>query len=35
MESMVQMKMEESKNRILVEWDAAEVEERLSKFLFD
>jgi hypothetical protein len=35
MEPMVQMKMEESKDRILVEWDAAEARQRLSSFLFD
>ncbi|KAL1872056.1 hypothetical protein Daus18300_004425 [Diaporthe australafricana] len=35
MEVMVQTKMEELKERILVEWDAAEARQRLSSFLFD
>ncbi|UPK94090.1 hypothetical protein LCI18_005025 [Fusarium solani-melongenae] len=35
METLVQTKMEESKERILVEWDAEEVRQRLSSFLFD
>jgi len=35
MEPMVEMKMEESKDRVLVEWDAAEARQRLSSFLFD
>ncbi|KAL2067835.1 hypothetical protein VTL71DRAFT_15933 [Oculimacula yallundae] len=35
MEPMTQMKMGESKNRVLVEWDAAEARQRLSSFLFD
>ncbi|KAK7438495.1 hypothetical protein CaCOL14_011870 [Colletotrichum acutatum] len=35
MENMVQIKMEESKERILMEWEDAEAKERLSSFLFD
>lgn len=35
MEPLVQIKMEESKERILVEWGAVEAKERLSSFLFD
>jgi hypothetical protein len=35
MELLVQTKMEESKERVLVEWEAAEATERLSSFLFD
>ncbi|KAH8201105.1 hypothetical protein TruAng_004732 [Truncatella angustata] len=35
MEPLVQIKMEESKERILVEWDATDAKERLSSFLFD
>ncbi|KAK0390111.1 hypothetical protein NLU13_3684 [Sarocladium strictum] len=35
MESLVQMKMEESMNRTLIEWDAADARKRLSSFLFD
>lgn len=35
MELLVHTKMEESKERILVEWDAVEVKQRLSSFLFD
>ena len=35
MEAMVQMKMEESKERILVEWEEAEAKQCLSYFLFD
>ncbi|KAK1623407.1 hypothetical protein BDP81DRAFT_503674 [Colletotrichum phormii] len=35
METMVQTKVEESKERILVEWDDAEARQRLSSFLFD
>ncbi|KAG9228077.1 phosphotransferase [Amylocarpus encephaloides] len=35
MELMAQMKMEESKDRVLVEWDAAEARQRMSSFLFD
>ncbi|KAF7543545.1 hypothetical protein G7Z17_g10646 [Cylindrodendrum hubeiense] len=35
MEPLVQMKMEESKERCLVEWEAAEARQRLSSFLFD
>ncbi|KAI3401957.1 hypothetical protein diail_6517 [Diaporthe ilicicola] len=35
MELMVQNKMEESKERVLVEWDAVEAKQRLSYFLFD
>ncbi|KXH65743.1 phosphotransferase [Colletotrichum salicis] len=35
METMVQIKVEESKERILVEWDDAEARQRLSSFLFD
>ena len=35
MESLVQTKMEESKERVLVEWEAAEATKRLSSFLFD
>lgn len=33
--AMVRTKMEESKDRLLVEWDAAEARQRLSSFLFD
>ncbi|KAL3421775.1 phosphotransferase family protein [Phlyctema vagabunda] len=35
MEPLVQKKMEESKNRVLVEWDEAEARQRLSSLLFD
>ncbi len=35
MEPLVQTKMEESKERILVEWEAKEAKERLSSYLFD
>ncbi|UNI22995.1 hypothetical protein JDV02_008837 [Purpureocillium takamizusanense] len=35
MESLVQMKMEESKTRILVQWDDAKARERLSSYLFE
>lgn len=35
MEPLVQTKMEETKERILVEWDAEEARQRLSSFLFD
>lgn len=35
MESMVQIKMEESKERVLVEWEADDARKRLSGFLFD
>ncbi|KAM5344390.1 hypothetical protein ACJ41O_012927 [Fusarium nematophilum] len=35
MEPLVQTKMEESKERVLVEWDAGEARQRLSSFLFD
>ncbi|KAK8039803.1 hypothetical protein PG993_008214 [Apiospora rasikravindrae] len=35
MEPLVQIKMEESKHRVLVEWDPAEARQRLSSFLFD
>lgn len=35
MEPMVQIKMEESRDQVLVEWDAAEARQRLSFFLFD
>lgn len=35
MELMVRAKMEESKERVLVEWDAGEAKQRLSSFLFD
>ena len=35
MEPLVQTKMEESKERVLVEWGAVEARERLSSFLFD
>lgn len=35
MEPLVQTKMEESKERVLVEWDAVEARQRLSSFLFD
>ncbi|KAL2755901.1 hypothetical protein ACRALDRAFT_1076671 [Sodiomyces alcalophilus JCM 7366] len=35
MEPLVQTKMEESKERVLIEWDAAEARTRLSSFLFD
>lgn len=35
MEPLVQTKMEESKERILVEWDTTEARRRFSSFLFD
>ncbi|KAJ0161691.1 hypothetical protein CTA2_5802 [Colletotrichum tanaceti] len=35
MELMVRAKMEESQERVLVEWDAGEAKQRLSSFLFD
>ncbi|TVY22465.1 hypothetical protein LHYA1_G009025 [Lachnellula hyalina] len=35
MESLVQIKMEESKKRVLVEWDDAEARQRLSSLLFN
>ncbi|KAK2037622.1 phosphotransferase [Colletotrichum somersetense] len=35
MEPLVQIKMEELKERVLVEWDAEEARRRLSSFLFD
>ncbi|TQN65678.1 hypothetical protein CSHISOI_09742 [Colletotrichum shisoi] len=35
MELMVRTKMEESEERVLVEWDAGEAKQRLSSFLFD
>ncbi|KAH6694096.1 hypothetical protein F5X68DRAFT_248716 [Plectosphaerella plurivora] len=35
MEVMVDVKMEESRNRVLVEWDPVEAKERLCSFLFD
>ncbi|KDN71959.1 putative phosphotransferase [Colletotrichum sublineola] len=35
MEPLVQIKMEESKERVLVDWDAEEAKQRLSSFLFD
>ncbi|KAH8651154.1 hypothetical protein BX600DRAFT_100176 [Xylariales sp. PMI_506] len=35
MEPLVQMKMEESKERILIEWEPIEAKQRLSFFLFD
>ncbi|KAK3940287.1 hypothetical protein QBC46DRAFT_385776 [Diplogelasinospora grovesii] len=35
MEPLVQTKMEESKERVLVEWDAVEARQRLSSYLFD
>jgi hypothetical protein len=35
MELMVRIKMEEAKERVLVEWEAEEARERLSSFLFD
>ena len=35
MEPLVQTKMEESKKRVLVEWDDAEARQRLSSLLFD
>ncbi|KAM4058579.1 phosphotransferase enzyme family protein [Hirsutella rhossiliensis] len=35
MEPLVQMKMEESKKRVLIDWDAAEARKRLSSFLFN
>lgn len=35
MEPLVQMKMEESKTRVLIDWDAAEARKRLSSFLFN
>ncbi|KAK1975018.1 LOW QUALITY PROTEIN: hypothetical protein LZ30DRAFT_754395 [Colletotrichum cereale] len=35
MELLVQIKMEESKERVLVEWDAVDARQRLSSFLFD
>ncbi|TPX10793.1 uncharacterized protein E0L32_008182 [Thyridium curvatum] len=35
MEPLVQIKMEESKKRVLVDWGAAEARQHLSSFLFD
>lgn len=35
MEPLVQTKIEDSKERVLVEWDAVEARQRLSSFLFD
>ncbi|KAI0127404.1 phosphotransferase [Xylariales sp. AK1849] len=35
MKPLVQTKMEETKERVLVEWDATETTQRLSSFLFD
>ncbi|KAK2048427.1 phosphotransferase [Colletotrichum somersetense] len=35
MEPLVQIKMEESKERVLIDWDAEEARRRLSSFLFD
>ncbi|KAG7285886.1 hypothetical protein NEMBOFW57_008180 [Staphylotrichum longicolle] len=35
MESMMQIKMEESTKRVLVEWEADDARKRLSAFLFD
>ncbi|KAI0123139.1 phosphotransferase [Xylariales sp. AK1849] len=35
MDSLVRMKMEESSERVLVEWEAAEARQCLSSFLFD
>ncbi|KAL0932598.1 phosphotransferase family protein [Colletotrichum truncatum] len=35
MEMVVQIKMEESKERVLIEWDAIEARQRLSSILFD
>lgn len=35
MEPLVQTKIEESKERVLVDWDAEEARRRLSSFLFD
>jgi len=35
MEEMVRIKMEEAKERVLVEWEDEEARERLSSFLFD
>ncbi|GJC80902.1 hypothetical protein ColLi_03740 [Colletotrichum liriopes] len=35
MELLVQIKMEESKERVLVEWEAVQARQRLSSFLFD
>jgi hypothetical protein len=35
MERMVQIKMEEAKERVLVEWGDEEARERLASFLFD
>ncbi|PNY27555.1 Uncharacterized protein TCAP_02513 [Tolypocladium capitatum] len=35
MEPLVQMKMEELKQRVLIEWDAAAARKRLSSLLFD
>ena len=35
MEPLVQTKMEESRERVLVEWEAAEARQHLSSFLFD
>jgi hypothetical protein len=35
MESLVERKMEESKEQILVEWDDEQVKERLAEVLFD
>lgn len=35
MEPMVKRKIEESKERVLVEWEDEEARQRLSSFLFD
>jgi len=35
MEPFVEKKLEESKERILVDWDLKEVKERLSEVLFN
>jgi hypothetical protein len=35
MEQLVQIKIKESKERVLVDWDAKEAKDRLSSFLFD
>lgn len=35
MDTLVRMKMEESSERVLVEWEAAEARQCLSSFLFD
>jgi len=35
MEPLVKTKMDESKDRVLVQWDATEARERLSSYIFD